>query len=145
MFEYLEYLRSKPRKTRKRIAMFVASSLSMLIFTGWMFSRISPVREQHDSFAEATQPIALVANSFLGFKQTTKELTTSFQDEMYKVEQDMIQSGYTTTTFESMMSTGAEGNPPNSSSSVKGVPLVDPYSLPPDTPTEEATNSETTI
>lgn len=144
MLEYLATLRTKPRQTRKRIAFFSASVLSVLIFTTWFYSRVSPVDERSIALSEATEPIAVVANTFLGFTETTKDLTATFNEEMVAAEKEMSGVDRVLLTGEEPEDSSLGGTPetPPPTPGDSSAPPSDPFlTLPADTPTDESTTT----
>lgn len=73
-FEYIDYLRSKPERTRTRIAFSVSFIITACIFTAWMMSFYTS--QQEDTYiaqVEAVEPISALSGTAVGTLDTIKE------------------------------------------------------------------------
>lgn len=95
-FEYIEHLRSKPERTRTRIAFFVSFVVTSLIFTGWMMSLYGTEKEEDVFVAESAvaEPLSSLSGTALNAFNTVKGGLVDLKDaflglfnETYKAPQ----------------------------------------------------------
>jgi hypothetical protein len=95
-FEYIEYLRSKPERTRTRIAFSISFVITALIFTGWMMSLYGTEKEEDTFIAEspAVEPLSSLSGTALNAFNTVKGGLADLKDaflglfnETYKAPQ----------------------------------------------------------
>lgn len=73
-FEYIDYLRSKPERTRTRIAFSVSFIITACIFTAWVMSFYSSKQEDmYVAQVEAVEPVSALSGVAVGTFDTIKE------------------------------------------------------------------------
>lgn len=89
------------------------------------------------NLAKADDPFSVVANTIMGIKEKTNEMSSTFDGQLNEVVSS-------TAASDEYVDFPTDSSPGVSTTSLN-VPYIDPYSLPPDPNSEVATTSETTI
>ena len=99
MFEYLEKLRSKPIRAKKRIAFFASLFLAIIILSVWITVIYPDFKEKNDkidnAISSSTSPFAHFKEVFL---DTFSEARDKIKDTKDSMKSAMDNTNFSTTT-----------------------------------------------